>query len=466
MNLKLAHAVLVAASALSGLVACGSSEAPAGDDAEQDLSSAAVGLGPVAAEMWKTYTDEVNAEVDANGKVVQIQKGCQPIRVPASTPKTLGVVVLFHGYTACPQQFMNFERSVDGHTETAGLASRLSKAGYDVLLPLLPGHGRMPKVNPKWTAGRKDPLPETEANRFPAIDDSDGLPAPLPSGDQLEGSKYTALVRKMNAIMAKVTPPNRVVGGISVGAVLATQATIEAKEKPYTRALIAAPFYQAGEAQLNLARDAAVALAAGAEFASDAAVRKLVTSDWKLDPLIFTKLVQSALWKKLGESPLGWGAACELTERKIGSDGLPSAEGRAGICQFKVKHLAGVLLYGKLVEDKVASLGSGTTNFQVTGVVNDPVVNNREVGVVVQRLKAAVTDQRISFCVYKDAAHSMFSWHDASSSPVLAPKAWIPPLESATVTFLTNSTSKSVPFVKDGTAEDKSAGKLDVCSVK
>jgi len=376
------------------------------------------------------------------------------------------VVVLFHGYTACPQQFMNFDRTVDGHTETVGLASRLSKAGYEVLLPLLPGHGRVPQKNPKWTATSTDPLPETEANRFPVIDDSSDVPAPLPSGDQLEGSAYTKLVRKMNAIMATVTPPNRVVGGVSVGAVLATQATIEAsKDKPYTRALIAAPFYQAGDAQLNLARDAAVLAERGASLASTDALKKLVTlplSDWKLDPMVFTKLVQSALWTKLGESPLGWGKTCEMEERKIGGDGLPSAAGRAGICQFKMKHLAGVLLYGKLVEDKVATLHNGTTIFQVTGVVNDPVVNNHEVSVVVKRLKDAVTEKRTSFCVYANAAHSMFSWHDASSSPALKNKAWIPPLETATLAFLTTSGERSVAFP---TAGDTSADGLPVCSV-
>ncbi len=52
---------------------------------------------------------------------------CRARRVdPPGDP--VGVVVLFHGYTSCPNQF-------------TGMANRLADAGYTVLLPRMAGHG-------------------------------------------------------------------------------------------------------------------------------------------------------------------------------------------------------------------------------------------------------------------------------------------------------------------------------------
>ena len=47
---------------------------------------------------------------------------------PATTAET---VVLFTGFTNCPEEYYQ-------------LGSALQKEGYTVLLPLLPGHGHMP----------------------------------------------------------------------------------------------------------------------------------------------------------------------------------------------------------------------------------------------------------------------------------------------------------------------------------
>jgi alpha-beta hydrolase superfamily lysophospholipase len=458
----LTHTLFVAAALTVNSVGCSSAEPGSETPTDQDLAGSS--LGTEGARLWDAYVKEVSTGTT-------FQKGCAPTRIPATDasgkPRApVGVVVLFHGYTACPQQFMDFQRTVNGRTETVGLASRLSKAGYEVLLPVLPGHGRMPTKNPAWVAGSKSPLPETAANRWPVIDDIAGIPAPGGSGDPLATSGYTKLVQQMNAIVDKSSVATRVVGGMSVGAVLATHATLQAsKAKPYTRALIAAPFYQAGDDKLNIARDAARAVASAADLARDPALKKLLDAplaDWRLDPTVLAKLAQTSIWDRLGTYPLGWGEECEIQERKLGTNGLPNGVGRAGICQFQAKHLAGVLLYGKLVQDAVKGSTPTTTKYQVTGVVDDPVVNNMEVTTVAGKLRASVSDARIGVCFYENANHSMFSWHDIASKN--QDKAWIPPLENSTIAFLAGT---GATFSLAGkTAADRAAGAVPVCAVK
>ena len=57
-----------------------------------------------------------------------IQAACEPKIFHSKTDKIKGVIVLFHGYTACPQQFFSW-------------AEKLTEESFEVLLPLQPGHG-------------------------------------------------------------------------------------------------------------------------------------------------------------------------------------------------------------------------------------------------------------------------------------------------------------------------------------
>ena len=446
-----AFALATMVSVLSSFAFGCSGSAEETESLEEDVGDALAAndtFTPAAKRLWDAYVTETT-------KDVRLQPGCAPLRVPAIDPTTRrvlrrpkGVVVLFHGYTACPQQFMNFDRTVNGRTETVGLAAQLSRAGYEVLLPLLPGHGRAPQPNPAWRGGSA-PLPDPAVNKWPVIDDASAVPAPLTSGDQLEGSPYTKLVRQMNAVVAEIPDSaNRVVGGISVGGALATHATLLATNKPYTRSLVAAPFYQANQGQLNVIRVAAESLSQSADATTRAAVLDSVNK-LSVDPGVFTKLAQTKIWERLGEVPLGWGGECEIAER--------TTAGRAGICQFQVRHLAGALVYGKLVQDSLAGLARLPTKVQMTGVVDDPVVSNAEVFKVAKRIADVTGASRTSLCVYENASHSMFSWRDSSPS-----KEWIPPLEASAVAFLTNSAEPARFFARKGPVVDK-AGPVEGC---
>jgi alpha-beta hydrolase superfamily lysophospholipase len=66
------------------------------------------------------------------------QPGCEPAHyAPPAGVKYRGVAVLLHGFSACPQQYEQ-------------LGPQLANAGYEVFVPLFPGHGAPPtSLNPR-----------------------------------------------------------------------------------------------------------------------------------------------------------------------------------------------------------------------------------------------------------------------------------------------------------------------------
>ena len=185
---------------LSGLFAC---SATAAEDADEGAAavSGAQGLGAAATSKWDAYVARVTAESP-------LQPSCVPTRIsPPSGTAHRGVVVIFHGYTACPQQF--FE-----------IGKQMAAGGFEVLLPLLPGEGRPASmVNGK------------------AVDDVAALPGTSDWG------RYRDLGKEMDAIVA-AAPGEHVVSGLSVGGAVATSALLDAPQV-YDRALFMTAFYDA-----------------------------------------------------------------------------------------------------------------------------------------------------------------------------------------------------------------------------
>ncbi len=146
---------------------------------------------------WETY------ETETNGKGLQF--GCQPrrYRPPPDVPRR-GAVVAFHGFSACAQQFFQ-------------LAPLLATMGFDVLVPMLPGHGLLRA--PDGTE-QLDEVP-TGANWAKA---------------------YGGLAAEMNDIMAR-SPGERVMVGYSLGGAVALNAAFRAPEL-YDRMLLIAPLVQ------------------------------------------------------------------------------------------------------------------------------------------------------------------------------------------------------------------------------
>ncbi len=143
---------------------------------------------------WADYANGVNETPHA--------ADCEPRRF-AAVPgtKRRGAVIMFHGFGSCPQQFLE-------------LAPRISAQRFDVLLPLLPGHGAMP------TAGGEDDLSD------------------LPSADE-DSSRYVKFATSMNRIMA-ASPDEKIIVGFSFGGAISLNAALQATEL-YDRLLLLAP---------------------------------------------------------------------------------------------------------------------------------------------------------------------------------------------------------------------------------
>ena len=158
-----------------------------------------VGPTPEMEARWLHYTDALSR--------FQLQKGCVPKRIWAN-PKVphQGAVMMVHGYTACPQQFFDW-------------AELVAAQGWDVLLPLLPGHGRTP-LSPDVPGGKYS-------------DNAEGLLK------KNEWRGFNEFGDEMNHIM-EAAEGSKVIGGLSVGGTVAMYA-IQAAPKLYDRALIMTP---------------------------------------------------------------------------------------------------------------------------------------------------------------------------------------------------------------------------------
>eukprot|EP00656_Telonema_subtile_P042119 TRINITY_DN4756_c0_g5_i1.p1 TRINITY_DN4756_c0_g5~~TRINITY_DN4756_c0_g5_i1.p1 ORF type:complete len:381 (-),score=92.40 TRINITY_DN4756_c0_g5_i1:113-1255(-) len=189
-----------------------------------------------------------------------LQSGCVPRRFRAQGPYR-GMVVLFHGFSACPQQYDD-------------LGPLLAAAGVEVLVPLIPGMGNQfddtAPPAPRW----KCPLNDCSG----ALDDVSGLPT--------AAQGYAEFAAQINAI-AQLGAPPRSIAGLSVGGALAAyagQATLNGSAL-YSRQLIMNP------------------MLVGANKRAEAVLRVLNGNP-----------VSRELW-------LGWGEGCRR-ERAMGRAGI------------------------------------------------------------------------------------------------------------------------------------------------
>ena len=111
---------------------------------------------------------------------------------------------MIHGFSGCPQQF--FE-----------LGKRIADRGFDVLLPVLPGHGVLPARNN-----------EEDLSRLP--------------GEPHSETGYAELAERMNEIMA-TSPGTRVMVGFSLGGAIGLNANLQAPNL-YDRHLLLSPMLE------------------------------------------------------------------------------------------------------------------------------------------------------------------------------------------------------------------------------
>ena len=270
----------------------GSETASAGSSAA--LSPAPSGprrtLTPHGEALWQVYVN--------NLPLSELQEECKPRRfqVPEGTQQ-LGTVFLYHGFTACPQQYFEW-------------AKRLNEAGYEVFLPLNPGHG-LKRVTPGQ-------------DRFESLPDQDNY-----------WEKLSDFASQINDI-AKEAPGEKIVGGLSQGGALATWSAWTGKGI-YSRALIMTPLFQL----------------------SDAREKLFLGALENLKTFLFP-LPQGLLGKENG-----WGPGCE--------DEISRPQPRNGICKFQVRHGFASQQFGWDVVQKIGQLNIPIQGVAVTNdpVVNN-----------------------------------------------------------------------------------------------
>lgn len=285
---------------------------------------------------WPPEADQAWAEYIKTIDLDQIQEPCRPRIIREKAPFQ-GVAVLYHGYSACPQQF--FE-----------LAEELTAKGYAVVLPLLPGHGRL------WS--------ESDGKK---IDDVSLLPQGLLSLPNSYQTSYVQLAAQMNHL-ASFVHGQRVIAGLSTGGSLVSMATI-LRSDLWDRQLILSPLYE-------------------------------------LDPIVMRTLLGSInnterqlsqllkLWDPILDQELGWGQGCEDERDPDFVARYGRHETRAGFCQFKVTHTVGA---NQLGFEAWETLRPTVTKTQVIGVAQDPVINKQLIFNGVGRLR----NENLNFRPYK-----------------------------------------------------------------
>lgn len=149
--------------------------------------------------MWDNYV--ADADSAAASVAGGLQPGCVPlVYEPTGSSNYKGTVMLFHGFTACPQQFTL-------------MAPKLQNEGYRVFLPVMPGMGY------KWSVNSTGNV----------VDHFDSFPS--------NGDGYREFIDVMHNIMM-ASPGEKVIGGLSVGA---TVAAYQNYLGDYDRALLMAP---------------------------------------------------------------------------------------------------------------------------------------------------------------------------------------------------------------------------------
>lgn len=286
---------LIVASVLGILPGCalGDGEDAAQGDEQAVTSTSPSRLTPKAKELWTIY---VNNTIGST----RIQEGCKPRDVvPPANVEYRGVIILVHGYSACPQQFDELARS-------------LSAAGYEVLLPLMPGHGHVATKAVTTVGGH---FQTSEPFRDDIID--------LPGVSTR--NRYRDFALTMNQI-ARAATGTKVIGGLSVGGAVAARAAVE-DPSLYARALLISPFFQATG---RFVRDAV--------YAAD---------------------------HLLPSTRISWGAGC-IEERT-------QPHPRAGICQFAIDNLQASIQFG---QETLTMVGKIKNPVQVVGVEDDQAADN------------------------------------------------------------------------------------------
>jgi len=238
---------------------------------------------------WKQHFQKYTAALTATDNPMGIRTKCTPIlQEPSGASR--GLMFLQHGYTGCPGFWYL-------------LVPRLVRAGWTVMAPMLPGHGRAPLVTPNGSSS------------YEVRDYMDDLPT---TADDFEvySRELIEIARKYKAANAN---KEMVLVGVSFGGAVATFMAMNGEVNTWDRLMLMQPFLAPPE-QLG----------------------------YDFTPSALRRLIQFSLpaFKLLGNDTITWGEWCE--EARWPGD--PREGGHGGTCQFTLAASSAVLGFGNLVE--------------------------------------------------------------------------------------------------------------------
>jgi len=298
---------------------------------------------------------------------------CRTLIVPADPSVPFkGTAVFFHGFSACPNQFIE-------------LAHILAKKGVNSFAPLMPGQGRAPVPVPstgKTVAGKS--LANYYGEYLPEIR-SQGV------------KRYEDFVHDVNQLVQSFNG-HKMVMGLSVGGALATFAYLD-QPGLYQRALLTSPFYGApGKYETAPTKSTFVRT-----------IKRI------LDRFLYrfenTDLVVLAADMSLvGNRPMAWSDNCFVQNA-----GEPGKAARRGFCNFKLGNLAAVIGFGDDIFRRIRALPTGAALPQVQYIFSEfdtgaGTIQMRRLAAFQQLVSAP---DQVNICAHPhEVGHSFFSRPD------------------------------------------------------
>lgn len=335
-----------------------------------------------------------------------MQQNCLPrMWMPAEGKPVKGVILAFHGYTACPDTYLD-------------TGARLAADGFYVFAPLNPGHGRL-RIE-KYCNNQT-----VECTQFDVIDE-------LPTNGEIYAEWVEQVVKDLKEDSATLELPLAAkygVLGLSLGSALTTYA-LSIDGGFFSHGLIVSPYYG-----INLPNDPEGVEACSGKTITDEGwydclrsfrgsgiepflgyigvmASKFAPADYALSDFeSINNLVRFALAKggstpglqKEFQNPMisgmisavqeaghGWGHGCEVQR----------GNGRGGYCTFKLKNYFAVHAMGQkalLSADNIS-----TRRFSAITVERDGAVRNGLVAEVLKKAEAKRTGMKtiVGSCVY------------------------------------------------------------------
>ena len=355
--------------------------------------------------LWENYVCELE-----NGPA--LQKECRPRYILSEEQPPRGLIVAFHGYTACPD---SFESMIEAWVP----------AGYNVMLPLLPGHGREPGECANADSKAYDDLSIcVDGTRV------DGLP--------LSRQGYLDFVQQINAIVKHEKMINSLdqafAAGLSLGGPVASYAVSSSEGGLYDASLLMNTFFGfsspdadrvfteciqdqlstpecialllAGQRIDELGDDVGIAPQGFREFAVET-LRENLPGDYSyMNYAIANAKIRSTItdlaenYDSLGdiakdsldEATLSWGDQClEQGER-----------GRGGICSFRLRNLFAAHSFAEYARQLTGSSRSAQAPVQFVTVERDGSTRNSLILQAAQNhIRASNNENDISFCIHR-----------------------------------------------------------------